>query len=61
MHFPLAMSCTDDFSRFLIDYNLRLQGMPFFLATIELLLFFLGRSIGLSVTSMTTVLMRAFD
>jgi len=61
MHFPFAMRCTDNFSCFLIDYNLRLKGMLFRLTTIELLLFFLGRSIGLSVASITTALIKEFD
>jgi hypothetical protein len=35
--------------------------MPFFLAAIEVFLFFLGRSIVLSVTSMTTISIEEFD
>jgi hypothetical protein len=61
MDFSLTMRGTNNFSRFLIYYNLRLKGMLFLLATIKLLLFFLGRSIGLSVTSMTTVLIKESD
>jgi hypothetical protein len=61
MDFSLTRRCTNNFSRFLIDSNLRLEGMLFLLATIKLFLFFLGRSIGLSVTSMTTVLIKESD
>jgi hypothetical protein len=61
MYSSFAMRCTNNFSRSLIDYNLRLKGMLFLLAAIKSFLFFLGRSIGLSVTSMTTVLITDYD
>jgi hypothetical protein len=54
------MRCADDFSALLVNYNLRLDSVLFLLATKVLLLFFLGRSIGVSVTSMTTTSMVLF-
>src|SRR4028119_2039494 len=52
------MRCADDFSSSLINYELRLDSVLFLLATRVFLLFFLGRSIGVSVTSIATTFAR---
>jgi len=54
MHLTLTLRCTDNFSGYLINYDLRLESMLFLLTAKEVFLFFLGRSIGVSVTSITT-------
>ena len=54
MSFPFPISSTNNWASRLIYNDLRFKGVSFFLATIEAFLCFLGRSIGLSVTSTTT-------
>ncbi len=61
MRLPLTMRCADNFSCSLINYYLRLKSMPFLFNAKESFLFFLGRSIGLSVTSMTIASIELFD
>jgi hypothetical protein len=56
MYPSLAECCADDLSISLIDYYLRFERMSLFLATIVSSLFFLGRSIGLSMTSIASTL-----
>lgn len=59
---PTSGMCgTDDFVTQLVDNHLRFQSVPFLFSTIEALLFFFGRSIGLSVTSTTTTLISDSD
>lgn len=61
MRFPLTMRCTDNFSCSLINYYLRLKRMPFLFAAKEAFLFFLGLSIGLSITSITIASTEVFN
>ena len=50
-----SISSTNNLSSSLINYNLGFESMAFFLTTIVATLFFFGRSIGVSVTSTTTI------
>jgi len=61
MGLPLTMRCTENFPCSLINDYLRLKSMPFLFAAKESFLFFLGRSIGLSVTSMTMASIEVSD
>jgi len=51
----LAISRTNNFPCFLVDHYLGLESMFFLFSAVKLFLFFLGRSIGLSVTSITMI------
>lgn len=55
MHGPFVLGGAENFLRFDVDDDLRFYRMPFFFAGIPVFLFFLGRSIGLSVTSTARV------
>lgn len=54
MDSTVAKSSANDLPIGLVDHHLRFQGVLLLLATVVTALFFLGRSIGLSVTSTTS-------
>ncbi len=54
VRFPVSLGCANNSARRLVNDHLRFYRVPFFLARIVSLLFFFGRSIGVSVTSTIT-------
>jgi hypothetical protein len=53
MLLSFAVSGTENFSSFLFNHYLNLAGVFFLLPVVKVFLFFLGRSMGVSVTSTT--------
>jgi len=60
MGFALADSRTDDTPASAVDYNLSFQSVTLLLTGVVFVLFFLGRSIGRSVASISVVLIVSF-